>query len=100
MNWYRWDGDELVLQLKLQPGARSDEFAGLHADRLKVKLRAPAREGRANAALLAFLATTFATHRAQVRLEQGLLDAYKRVRIAGVSRIPAGLSELGMQPLS
>ncbi len=56
MSYYRWDGEDLILDCHLQPKASSDEFAGLHGDRLKIRLTAPPVEGKANAHLMAFLA--------------------------------------------
>jgi len=59
MPFYRWDGDDLILDCHLQPKASRDEFAGLHGERLKIRLTAPPVEGKANAHLLAFLAAAF-----------------------------------------
>ena len=56
MSYFRWDGDDLILECHLQPAARSDDFCGLHGDRLKIRLTAPPVEGKANAYLMAFLA--------------------------------------------
>jgi uncharacterized protein (TIGR00251 family) len=56
MRWLREDGDALVLALHVQPGARRTEVAGIHGDALKLRLAAPAMEGKANGALRAFLA--------------------------------------------
>ena len=58
-DWYRWDGEDLLLAVHLQPKASKDEFAGLHGDRLKIRLTAPPVEGKANAHLMAFLAKAF-----------------------------------------
>jgi uncharacterized protein (TIGR00251 family) len=97
MSWFRCEGDALVLQLKVQPGARTDAFGGLHGDRLKLKLRAPALDGRANIALCEFLADAFGTSRMHVRLEQGSLDSFKRVRITAITQIPPALSAIGLR---
>jgi len=37
----------VILELHVQPGASRSEFAGEHGGRLKVRLAAPATEGRA-----------------------------------------------------
>ena len=91
MSWYRWDGEDLLLAVHLQPKASKDEFAGLHGDRLKIRLTAPPVEGKANAHLMAFLAKAFGVPKNQVSLESGELNRQKRVRIARPQRFPEGL---------
>ena len=49
----------MVLELHVQPGASRTEFAGRHGERLKVRLAARALDGKANEALVAFLAEHF-----------------------------------------
>ncbi|MDP3817261.1 DUF167 family protein [Pseudomonas sp.] len=93
MAWYRWDGQDLILDCHLQPKASRDEFAGLHGERLKIRLTAPPVEGKANAHLLAFLAAAFAVSKSQVSLESGQQSRQKRVRIRQPQRLPA---ELGL----
>jgi uncharacterized protein (TIGR00251 family) len=90
----RRDGDDLVIELRIQPRAQRSEFAGRHGGRLRVRLQAPPVDGRANAALVAFLAEAFAVPRARVVIEQGLASRDKRVRIRAVPPIDASLSEL------
>lgn len=89
MSWFRWDGEDLILACHLQPKASRDEFAGLHGDRLKIRLTAPPIEGRANAHLMAFLADAFGVAKSQVSLEGGELNRQKRVRIRTPRSLPA-----------
>ena len=88
MSWYRWDGDDLILDCHLQPKASRDEFAGLHGERLKIRLTAPPVEGKANAHLMAFLAAAFGVAKSQVSLESGELNRQKRVRIKRPQTLP------------
>ncbi|MNQ56507.1 hypothetical protein D3C85_706310 [compost metagenome] len=87
-SWYRWSGDDLSLDCHLQPKASRDEFAGLHGERLKIRLTAPPVEGKANAHLLAFLAAAFGVAKSQVSLESGELNRQKRVRIRKPRTLP------------
>lgn len=83
-----WDGDDLILRIQVQPRASRDELAGLHGDRLKVRLTAPPVDGRANAALQALLAETFGVPKYRVILLTGESGRSKRVRIVNPGRIP------------
>jgi hypothetical protein len=74
----------LILELHVQPGAARSEFAGRHGERIKVRLAAPAVEGKANAALIAFLAGHFGVPRRNVRIAAGLKSRRKRVVIEGL----------------
>ena len=49
----------MILELHVQPGAARSEFAGEHGGRLKLRLAAPPVQGKANAALVEFLAGYF-----------------------------------------
>jgi len=84
----REEGDALVLALHVQPGAKRTEVAGAHGDAFKVRLAAPPVEGKANAALLRFLAGEFGVPLRNVTLLRGETSRAKQVRIAAPSRRP------------
>lgn len=86
MSWYRYDPTRAVLQLDLQvqPNARRSEFAGLHGERLKVRIAAPAVDNKANQLLLDFIAERFQLPRGKVMIAQGERSRAKIVRISGV----------------
>lgn len=96
-HWLRADGDGVVLTLHIQPGAKRTETAGLHGDALKIRLAAPPVDGKANDALIAFLAKTLGVSKSSVELVSGQTSRAKRVRVAGVTpTIAAGaLSQVG-----
>jgi uncharacterized protein len=71
----------MILDLHVQPGAARSEFAGKHGERIKVRLAARAVDGRANAALIEFLATHFKVPKSRVRIAAGLKSRQKRVVI-------------------
>jgi hypothetical protein len=98
MSFYRWDGDDLILECHLQPKASSDAFAGLHGERLKIRLTAPPVDGKANAQLLAFLARAFAVSKSQVSLESGQQSRLKRVRIKQPQQLPEVLALTARSP--
>jgi uncharacterized protein len=75
-----------TLALKVIPNAPRDEVAGWVGAALKVKVHAPALEGRANAALAEFLAERLGLPRRAVTLVQGGKSRHKVVRIDGLTR--------------
>ena len=89
--WYRRNGDVLTLTLHVQPGAKRTEVAGLHGDALKIRLAAPPVEGRANEALLKFIAESFGVPLRQVELRQGGQSRHKVVAITGSKMEPENL---------
>lgn len=72
--------------VRVQPSASKDEIAGEMGGALKVRLRAPAVEDRANEALVEFLAQLLKTPRAAVRILNGERSRTKRMEIHGVTR--------------
>ena len=82
-DWYRSSGDCITLILHVQPGAKQTAVAGMHGDALKIRLAAPPLEGRANEALLRFIADTFKVPLRDVELKQGEQSRHKRVVVCG-----------------
>ncbi|NMG73871.1 DUF167 domain-containing protein [Aromatoleum diolicum] len=83
-DWLREVPDgSLVLTLHIQPGAKKTEFVGLHGEAMKVRLAAPPVDGKANAALCAYLARFCGVGRSAVTLISGEASRAKRVRIDG-----------------
>ena len=74
-----------VLNLRIVPRAAKNAIAGEHGDALKIRLCAPPVDGAANAALVEFLAETFALPRNRVQLLSGQTSRTKRVLLAGLS---------------
>lgn len=67
----------------MQPGAKRSEFAGRHGERIKLRLAAPPVEGKANAALIEFLAEYFGVPRRNVTIVSGVRSRAKRVAVEG-----------------
>jgi uncharacterized protein len=89
--WYRRSGEVLTLTLHVQPGAKRTDVAGLHGEALKIRLAAPPIEGRANDALLKFIAESFGVPLRQVELKQGGQSRHKVVAITGSKVAPESL---------
>lgn len=95
MSWYRWEGEDLILHLRVQPKASQDAFVGPYGeDAYKVTLQAPPIDGKANAQLLKFIAKAFGLPRSRVLLESGANSRSKRLRLKSPSRLPISLGNL------
>ena len=83
-----------TLPVRVHPGAKRNEITGTHDGAVKISLTTPPTDGRANDALLAFLAAFLKVPRASVTLLTGATSRSKTLRIAGKSaaQIQAALS--------
>jgi uncharacterized protein (TIGR00251 family) len=78
------------LAIRVQPGAKSNKIVGWVADAhggevLKIRLRAPAVEGNANAALIEFLAEILGLRPRQITLERGDKSREKLISVEGLT---------------
>lgn len=69
----------------MQPKASKNEIVGLHGDAIKIRLTSPPVDGKANKALVSFLAKTLQVSKSQVTLHSGLQNRNKVVQIDGVT---------------
>ena len=84
MSWLTDTPAGAVLNLRIVPRAAKNAIQGELGDALKIRLCAPPVDGAANAALVEFLAETFALPRARVQLLSGQTSRNKRVLLAGL----------------
>ena len=94
--WYRWEGETLILSVRVQPKASSDEIVGpcedaLGGESLKVRITAPPVDGKANAHLVKFLAKIFAVAKSRVSVVAGDNGRQKRVQIVRPTRLPLAI---------
>jgi uncharacterized protein len=74
-----------TLRFHIVPNAKIDKVVGKHGGAIKIKLHAPAVEGKANAALIRFLSEQLELPRRVIVLERGRTSRDKVIRIDGVS---------------
>jgi uncharacterized protein (TIGR00251 family) len=96
--WMRQaDDGSLILSLHVQPGAKKTGFAGYYGDAAKVRLAAPPVDGKANAALCAFVAEVCAVPKSAVSLISGETSRTKRISVVAkadsAERLQAALAE-------
>ncbi|MED5617971.1 DUF167 domain-containing protein [Ideonella sp. BN130291] len=76
------NAESTALLVSVVPNAKRTEAVGLHDGCLRVRLAAPALEGRANDELIAWLADQLGVARREVVLQQGASSRRKRLVIA------------------
>ena len=81
-SWLRVGERCATLTLHIQPGAKKTELAGLHGDALKIRLAAPPVDGKANAALVAFVADRLGVAKSAVTLRSGQTSRRKVLEVA------------------
>ncbi|GGA68583.1 hypothetical protein GCM10011507_20120 [Edaphobacter acidisoli] len=77
--------DGCTLAVRVHPGARKNDVAGLHAGAVKISIAAPPTDGRANEALIAYLAALLKVPRTRISLVSGASGRSKVLRITGKS---------------
>jgi uncharacterized protein len=86
-------GDGVTLAVRAQPGAKKTAIAGIYGDgdaaQLKIAVQAPPIDGRANAALIAFLAQTFSLPKSSIVLVAGESSRSKVFRLTGITAVEA-----------
>jgi hypothetical protein len=95
MNWFQTTGDGVTLNIRVVPRASKTEVQGQLGDALKIRLQAPPVDGKANAALVKFLADTLDISKSNVVLLSGETGRTKRVLIRGLDE--AGIRRLWPQ---
>jgi hypothetical protein len=79
----------VTLAVRAQPGAKKTAIKGIYGEgataQLKIAVHAPPLEGRANEALIAFLAETFSVSKSAVELISGGLSRSKVFLLRGVT---------------
>lgn len=92
-DWFRQGADgRITLTLHIQPGAKKSEFAGMHGDALKIRLAAPPVDGKANDALVRFVAERLGLPRSAVTLKSGQTSRHKVLEVVGAT--PAAIAVL------
>jgi uncharacterized protein (TIGR00251 family) len=72
------------LTLKIRAGASKTKFKGMHGDAWKLHVAAPPVDGKANEAIIRFIAQTAGVARAGVKILSGLTGTTKIVEVDGI----------------
>ncbi len=83
------NGASVSLSIHVQPKASRTRLAGLHGEAFKLCITSPPVDGKANAAVIQFIAKLFKIPKAAVILASGEASRDKRLVLTGISMAQA-----------
>jgi uncharacterized protein len=83
--WLRDGAGGAEISIYVQPSAKATEVSGEHDGALKLRINAPPVDGKANAAVIAFLALRLGVSKSKIALVSGDSNRRKRLRLNGIS---------------
>jgi uncharacterized protein (TIGR00251 family) len=86
--WVRAGEKSISLSIHVQPGARRSQVVGQHGERLKVAVKAPPLDGRANAAVVELLAERLGVRASLLQVAAGQSSRDKRIELSGAALTP------------
>lgn len=91
-DWWRREPEGIVLSIRATPNGSRNQVLGVGADgNLRLRLRAPAVDDRANEELRRYVAELCGIRRSAVRIVRGRRSRVKQVRIVGLEAPPTRL---------
>jgi hypothetical protein len=87
-SWWSPGEGGIIVSVRVTAGARRSEVIEASGERLRVRIAAPAVEGKANVELQRFIATLFGVRRSAVSLARGDRSREKTLWVAGISEPP------------
>lgn len=87
-DFYQWQENDLIVNLKVQPKASRDEISGLQGNALKVRITAPPVDGKANKHLINYLSDIFDVAKSNIQLISGHSGRDKRIRVHAPKALP------------
>lgn len=92
MSHYKWQSSsQLHIYCLIQAGKKTDQVIGIHDQRLKIKVAAPASEGKANKRLLKLFSRWCAVPKSRVEILKGLTSHQKTIAIVEPKNLPDAL---------
>jgi uncharacterized protein len=94
MSFYQWQDKDLMLKLHVQPRAKENSITGIHDDMLKLKIKSPPVNNKANKEITSYLANEFNVTKSNIELVSGPLHRDKRFLIKEPKVMPEWFKEL------
>jgi uncharacterized protein len=92
MGFYRWEGENLILSVHVQPRASQSGIVGVHGDKLKVKITSAPVDGQANADVCQLFSKVFGVSKSRIILQSGQTSRNKSFCIQSPKKLPAIIS--------
>ena len=87
-DFYSWQGSDLFINVKVQPRASHDELAEILGRALKIRIKSPPVDGKANQHLIKFMAHTFKVAKSRIELLSGHTSREKKLVIHNPVSLP------------
>jgi|GEM_PF-331029 len=84
MTWLRETSDGVLVSVRAVPNAPKNQVVGIQGDTVKIRLKAPPVDGKANEVLVRFLSEILLISRKQIHLAAGSTSRNKSIRITGL----------------
>ena len=94
MEFYRWQGEDLLLFVHVQPKASRGGIVGVHAERLKVKITKAPVDGQANAELCKLFSKVFGIAKSRIIIQSGQTSRDKCLLIKSPKKLPELIAPL------
>lgn len=78
-SWLTVKNQDVIIDIHAQPGAKRSAVVGEHGGRLKIAIASPPVDGKANSALITFLAKTLGVSKSSVSILSGETSRQKRL---------------------
>ncbi|MBF0282275.1 MAG: YggU family protein [Zetaproteobacteria bacterium] len=79
--------DGIYLRVHVQPGAKRVQVCGIHGDALKIAVNEAPQQGRANDAVIAFMAKTLGLRKGDIAVVSGHTSRSKRLLVREISEV-------------
>ena len=95
VTWLRAEkSGDVIVDIHVIPNAARTQAEGVHDGALRVRLHAPPVDGKANLALMAWLATSLSVAKNQVSLVRGQTSKRKQLRVNALAAKAAAWDRL------
>lgn len=85
MTWLRETSEGVIVSVRAVPNAPKSQVVGVQGNAVKIRLKAPPVDGKANEVLVLFLSQILRVPRNQIRLSHGTASRNKSIHITGLT---------------